>query len=520
MTQTVSANDRKRAVQKLFWSAWGSAFVGNFVGALTIGITIGVSVRAYAPEVPYGWLMRQFVVIGLAVIPPTIVGTLIAAHVKIQGRMRWFLEVRDPSPKELRRFVSLPRLVATANAVAWVLMFIAQMAYMVHVVDLPYRSWAMPKAAAIYAFGYLIATALAYLLMEGRFRPFLESLLPRDVRSWPRSMGVEQRLLAAWFTVAGAPLLLITFTFIGLSPTQRDLATPALRTTALVAAGVGLLIFVIAGRTIAGPLRRLQAAQRRVASGDLSVHVELEQSGEIGELEAGFNHMVDGLSTLAADNARLQDELRAQLEEVRASRVRIVEAADAERARIERNLHDGAQQRLLSLAFLLREVERKLDDESLPGVRERVQTSLKELDAAMNELRELARGIHPAILDEEGLGPALESLAERAAVPVELRTELPERLPTAVEVSAYFVVAEALTNAARYAEASKVTIEAIANDSVLRLRVSDDGKGGADPQSGTGLRGLSDRVAALGGELLVESERGQGTRVAAVIPCN
>jgi signal transduction histidine kinase len=280
-----------------------------------------------------------------------------------------------------------------------------------------------------------------------------------------------------------------------------------------------LLIFMIAGRTITGPLRRLQLAQRRVAAGDLSVHVQVEQPGEIGELESGFNRMVEGLTALQSDNAQLHSQLRAQLDEVSESRIRIVEAADAERVRIERNLHDGAQQRLLSLAFGLREVERMLNADAPPLARERVRSAVEELDTAMSELRELARGIHPAILDEEGLGAALSSLAERAPLPTTVSVPLDGRLPAAVEVTAYFIASEALANIAKYADASRATLEATVDNGSLRLEVTDDGRGGADPQRGSGIRGLTDRVAALGGKLAVESEPGNGTRVVAVIPC-
>jgi signal transduction histidine kinase len=147
------------------------------------------------------------------------------------------------------------------------------------------------------------------------------------------------------------------------------------------------------------------------------------------------------------------------------------------------------------------------------------RAALDELDAEMSELRELARGIHPAILDEEGLGPALGFLAERALLPTDVETRLPGRLPAPVEVTAYFVVAESLANIAKYAGASRATLEATVDNGSLRLEVTDDGRGGADPQRGSGLRGLTDRVAALGGELTVDSEPGHGTRVVAVIPC-
>jgi signal transduction histidine kinase len=514
----VDTSDRKRAVRRLFWQAWRGALAGNAVAVVVIGTTMAVSMGVYAPEVPYGRLMRQLVIIAVAMTPPTLLGTIIAGKWLIARSMGWFTESRAPTPKELRRFAAWPRVVALVNLVAWALIFAAHTEYLTHVIETPFGSWTLPKAAAIYGYGYFVGTALAYLLVERRFRPYQEALLPRDVEAWPRSLGIGLRLMAAWFTVSGAPLMLIAFTWVGLTARQRVAAAPALRATALVAAAVGMLVFLIAGRTITGPIRRLQAAQRRVAGGDLSVHVDVEQTGEIGQLEAGFNHMVDGLAVLGSDNARLQEELRTQLEEVRASRIRIVEAADAERARIERNLHDGAQQRLLSVAFAVRAAERSVRAGDA-GADEQLRLALCELDAAMTELRELARGIHPAILDEEGLGPALASLAERAAVPVELDVRLPERLPSAVEVTAYFVAAEALTNIARYADASTATIDAEVTGGALNLRIRDDGKGGADPQFGSGLRGLLDRISALGGEFAVDSREGAGTSVIARIPC-
>jgi signal transduction histidine kinase len=311
-------------------------------------------------------------------------------------------------------------------------------------------------------------------------------------------------------------LLLIAFTWIGLTDRQSGLAASALRITAVLAAVVGLIVFVVAGRTITGPLERLQQAMRDVATGDLSVHVEVDEAGEIGHVQAGFNNMLSGLAALESDNERLQAELRDQLDEVRASRTRIVEAADAERARIERNLHDGAQQRLLALSFALRGIERKVADN--PGLEGDVRVALSQLDTAMSELRELARGIHPAILDDEGLGPALGSLAERATVPTTVNAPLNGRLPAAVEVTAFFVVAESLANVAKYADASQATVEAIMDGVMLRVEVADDGRGGADPRNGSGLRGLADRVAALGGELTIESPHRGGTRVHASIP--
>jgi PAS domain S-box-containing protein len=204
-------------------------------------------------------------------------------------------------------------------------------------------------------------------------------------------------------------------------------------------------------------------------------------------------------------------------EEVRRSRARIVEAADAERRRLERNLHDGAQQRLVSLSLALRLAEARLEKEPQTANRLLAEAQ-QELMLALADLRELARGIHPAILTDRGLGAAVEALASRAPLPVDV-TEMPEeRLPGPVEAAAYYVVAEGLTNVVKYADASWVRVSVERYDGVASVEVADDGVGGADPRGGTGLRGLADRIEALGGRLEVESPTRGGTRLRAVIP--
>jgi signal transduction histidine kinase len=221
-------------------------------------------------------------------------------------------------------------------------------------------------------------------------------------------------------------------------------------------------------------------------------------------------------AALALENERLDAELRARYEELRASRARLVEASDAARRRIERDLHDGAQQRFVSLALTLRLARNRLDPESeAAGL---VDRGLDELDAGLSELRELARGIHPAVLSERGLAPAIESLAARAPVPVEVSVLPAQRLPPPVETAAYFLVAEALTNVARYAQASEADVAVTRENGRAVIEVRDDGVGGADPGSGSGLRGIADRVAALDGRLHVESPAGGGTVVRAEIP--
>jgi len=220
-------------------------------------------------------------------------------------------------------------------------------------------------------------------------------------------------------------------------------------------------------------------------------------------------------SGLASPVDLLKADLRARLQEVQASRRRIVEAAAEARRQLERDLHDGAQQRLVSLSVDLQLLRREVAD---GAVAEMVDGAIRTLREALTELRELARGIHPALLSDQGLAPALDALAQRSPVPIELDLELEGRLPIDVETAAYFVAAEALTNVAKHAHASFARVKATNTDGVLTLAVSDDGVGGAQLDGGGGLLGLADRVAAINGQLTIDSPPGGGTRVAATIP--
>ncbi|HTE62319.1 MAG TPA: PAS domain-containing sensor histidine kinase [Solirubrobacteraceae bacterium] len=221
--------------------------------------------------------------------------------------------------------------------------------------------------------------------------------------------------------------------------------------------------------------------------------------------------------TQAAEVHRLNAELQVRLEELAASRARIVAAGDIERRRLERNLHDGAQQRLVALALSLRIALAKLESDP-EAARATLGGASKELARALDELRELARGLHPAVLTDRGLPAAVEMLAGRAPVPVEIAEVPDERLPEAVEAAAYYLIAEALTNVAKYASASTVRVRIAARDGHLLVEIADDGVGGADPLSGSGLRGLADRVEALGGTLKVVSPAGAGTTLRAEVP--
>jgi signal transduction histidine kinase len=206
-----------------------------------------------------------------------------------------------------------------------------------------------------------------------------------------------------------------------------------------------------------------------------------------------------------------------QVGELIASRARIVTAGDEARRRIERDLHDGAQQRLVALALRVRLLQASPPTDS--DLRQQLADVGDGLAEASEELRQVSHGIHPAVLTQGGLRPALGALRRRAAIPVELRVDVERRLPESVEVAAYYVVAEALTNAAKHACASQVTVDVNADDKLLRLSVTDDGVGGAVPGGGSGLLGLKDRVEALGGHIHLTSRDHQGTTLAAEIPC-
>jgi signal transduction histidine kinase len=294
-------------------------------------------------------------------------------------------------------------------------------------------------------------------------------------------------------------------------------------------AGVGGLIGSVAlivlftgylSRTVVRPVRRATTMAGRLADGDLAARVPERGADEVGALAHSLNTMAGALG-----------ENREQLA---ASRSRIVAAADRERRRIERDLHDGTQQRLVSLMLDLRDAATAADNATAPDnattpdnpaaaddaarLRARLDRVVEGLAATLDELRETSRGIHPAVLSEGGLPPALRALARRSAVPVELTVELSCRLPERVEVAAYYVVSEALANAAKHARASATQVGARTVDGSLLLCVRDDGVGGARVGAGSGLTGLADRVAALGGRIAVTSRPGQGTAVEVDLP--
>jgi signal transduction histidine kinase len=243
--------------------------------------------------------------------------------------------------------------------------------------------------------------------------------------------------------------------------------------------------------------------------------------GHLALLDAARMDVADeDVATLRIFAARAAAELerRAQAAELAASRARVVEAADAERRRVGRDLHDGAQQRLLAVSNLLRVARTRVRNSDGDAAAEALVTrAIEELSHAHADLRELARGLYPVALAERGLPQALGSLADSAGVSVELSVD-PEPLPEPIALAAYFIVAECLANAGRHANAEAVVVQVVRHPDAVAIEIGDDGRGGADVAAGTGLRGLADRVAALGGRLQLDSEPGAGTRIAATIP--
>jgi signal transduction histidine kinase len=264
---------------------------------------------------------------------------------------------------------------------------------------------------------------------------------------------------------------------------------------------------------VAAPGRAVTVVEQDGAPVAALVHDEalLEDPGLVGAVVAAVR--------LTSDNERLRAELQRQLTAVAESRSRIVAAGDEERHRIERDLHDGAQQRLVTIALALRLADARLGSDSDPEVHDALSQAVKDLGEAIDELRDLARGIHPAILTESGLSSALESLVDRSPVPASLDMRVATEPPMAVAATAYFAASEAMTNVVKHAHATRIRVEVRIEGGELRVLIEDDGVGRADPAGGSGLRGLADRVDAGGGTLRVTSPPSGGTRLDVRLPC-
>jgi signal transduction histidine kinase len=290
---------------------------------------------------------------------------------------------------------------------------------------------------------------------------------------------------------------------------QDQVDAAARRAGFLAAVGLGgsLLLVLLIGRYLARavvrPVRQASVMADWLAEGDLSVRMPETGVGEIGVLQRAFNTMASSLE--------------AGRDELSASRARVVEASDETRRRIERDLHDGAQQRLVSLGLELRAAQTTVPPE-MTELRAQLAHATEGLSEIFEQLREISRGIHPVSLSRGGLGPALKALAGGSPVPVELDVIAFPRLPERVEIAGYYIVSEALTNVAKHAQASVVHVDVGAHDGVLDLSIRDDGVGGVDPARGSGIVGLTDRIHALGGRIEIESSAAAGTTIRVTIP--
>ena len=376
-------------------------------------------------------------------------------------------------------------------------------------------------AGGLYAVGF-VCSSLSYATLSHLLLAFPDG----------RLRGVRDRLLVVGgYLIAGVYeglQLLIYDPGFRANPLMVDDRPDLFDATEIVQAVISIAALTAVGVILAGRYRDADPARRVALRPVLGAGVIIVASlvitlvadlVAVSETLESVTDTVGRVAVLLVPALFLLGKARTRLgqleDDVRASSARLVAATDAERRRLERDLHDGAQQRLVSLALTLRLARRRADGE-LAGLLEEAAT---ELQQATDELRELARGIHPAVLTDRGLGAAIDALAARSPVPVRVDEVPAERLPGAVESAAYFLVAEALTNVTRYAGASEATVSVQRRNGHVTVAVADDGVGGADADAGTGLRGLADRIGALGGTVEVTSPPGAGTVVRAELPC-
>jgi signal transduction histidine kinase len=410
----------------------------------------------------------------------------------------------ERAPETWYALLDHPRLTIRPALVGLVLMLPSAFWWVGHY----HRAWwgafplALGGATAIASWAAL--TMFSADLIGRPLRADVAAHLPPEFE--PRISGMRLRIK----TVAPMPILalgcaIFAGAYANLSSDGLVRYTISLG-AALVIVAIASATFLLINRSALTPVDDLIAATHRVRDGDLQTPVPVVSSDELGELGYSFNQMLDGL--------REREALR---EELRASRARIVAASDAERRRVERNIHDGAQQRLVALSIELRLLQDAAAAREASELETMAADAAAHLKEALNELRELARGLHPSVLETDGLEPALKQLASRSPVPVALSASI-GRLPEALEATSYFVVAEALANVAKYAQATRAEVSVAIDGAAVRVRIADDGVGGARPDSGSGLSGLLDRVAALDGALSVDSPRGVGTVIEARLP--
>jgi signal transduction histidine kinase len=439
---------------------------------------------------------------------------LYALRSRFRTGLSWTGPGRNPdrAPRVWNSVVRLPYLMAVNCVVVGSL--VTPIAIAVFVAATGRSAYTAVLLSVLQLLAWLASAVLWTFCSELVLRPMLKDIaahLPYDFAPTTRGWPLGTKALAPLFVVmlfgvieAGGFIDLVT------------VGTPRLTLAfaiAIATVAVAGLIYSVINRSVLGPLDEVLLATQRVRNGDVDTPVPVVTADELGRLAHSFNLMLAGLREREA----LREDLRETAEELRASRARIVAASDAERRRVERNIHDGAQQRLVALSLELRMLEDEASAERAERLREMAAEAGNSLKRALDELRELARGLHPSVLETDGLGPALRQLADRSSIPVTVSAPS-DRLPEGVEAAAYFVAAEALANIEKYAQASRAEVVVQRSSNRLQIKVADDGVGGANPAAGSGLTGLTDRVAVLGGSLALDSPKGQGTVVTAKLP--
>jgi signal transduction histidine kinase len=451
------------------FAAFGGLFVTlqrGFLSHALLGYPSGRVTRG----IERGLIVSLYLLSAVAVVANTVAGTLATASVVfVMATVRY---ARSSGPERRARGVAATAATAFSVVLAMVAGVLARGGIDIAV------SWAYLIVIA------LIAVALVIDLVRESWTEATITGLVVDLGSSDGTAPLRDRLAVA----LGDPSLEI-----GYRLSERD---------AYVDDG---------GRALELPDPRFSRAVTIVREGDEPLAALVHDSAVLDDAE--LLHSVAAAARIAVANARLQAEVRSQVDEIEASRRRIVEAGGIQRQRLERELRDGAEHRLAEVATLLDEAAQGASGDFALMLAE----TRAELDGAQADLREFARGIHPRVLTERGLAAALADLAGRAAIPVEL-TVTEARLPPPIEVAAYFVCSEALANIGKYAEASRAWVDVARRDGVLAVSVGDDGRGGASFGGGSGLRGLADRVEALGGQLGVTSPRGEGTVISADLP--
>lgn len=415
-------------------------------------------------------------------------------------------------------WIATTRLVhrdVAAGIAFFSLVFIPITALLVDIADLPWTSF-VPFYAGI-EIAILFSATLDYFAVETLLRPLRRDVathLPADFQPEHRPIPLRIRLLAV-IVVASLSTSLLATAVAGAADSPEERLSSGVGVALLVAVTIGLLPASVLARSESLSRSALMRAARKVESGDLKATIPLADADETAVVAASFNRMVLGLQereALRGRNAELVDELRA-------SRARIVATADESRRRVERDLHDGAQQSLVLLKLKLGLVERKLAEDS--EGRDLLAEVHSDLDRALRELRDLAHGIYPQVLTSDGIAAALTAAAKQVAIPAEVSNDGAGRYPPELEGAVYFCCVEALQNAAKYAgDGVRAHVSVTEKNGRLQFEVADDGAGFdlAAVEGGAGLQNIADRVGALGGEVAIESRPGSGTKVVGSVP--